>query len=83
MNRYFANKRRVEPYILGSYIDKKFIVLDSASRKSVQLNFFPEKMKNMDNFEFQVSAFNYPPKVLIICILLKGTICTFRCPWRG
>ena len=37
MNRYFAKKRRVEPFILGSFIDKKFIVLDSASRKSVQL----------------------------------------------
>ena len=65
-NRYFSNKRRIEPFILGAFIDKKFIVLDQKSRQGLQLNFFPEKMKNMDNFEFQVSAFNYPPKVLII-----------------
>ena len=31
--KYFSNNRRVEPYILGSFINNKFIVSDTISRK--------------------------------------------------
>lgn len=62
-NRYFSNNKRVEPVILGSFIDNKFILIRAISGKMSQISFFPDKLRNLENFHFTVSAFNYPPKV--------------------
>ena len=37
--RYFSNNQRVEPYILGSFIDNRFIILDTLSRNMVSSSF--------------------------------------------
>ena len=61
--KYFSNNRRVEPYILGSFINNKFIFFDTLSRKMATSSFFPEQMRNLDSYPFTVSAFHYLPKV--------------------
>ena len=58
-NAYFRNNKRVDPISVGKFIDGKFIPLNDYGYKG----FFPDKMKNLENFKFEVSAFNYPPKV--------------------
>ena len=38
------------------------------------VNFFPRKLERIDNQEFNVSAFHYPPKVKICIIFIQRTL---------
>ena len=68
-NRYFTKNERVEPVILGNFVNEKFIAHRTKSvKKSSQeeIIFFPDKLRNLENYKFTVSAFNFPPKVTFI-----------------
>jgi hypothetical protein len=40
----------------------------SADGKAALTNFYPEKMKDFEGFQFKASAFNYPPTVSFLYI---------------
>ena len=60
VSNFFQNNMRISAKQHGQFINGKYFVMGQNRPREFQ---FPQKLHDLDNFAFNVSAFHYPPKV--------------------